>query len=194
MVEPRIGNGRQCWLGAIGNAKACFLDHLYVVSPVANGHRLVGRKSKRIAEFRKQVVLPSGIDNVPLGYTAQLAARHAKDIGFESFESDPLGDGLDEGCKSARDEYCHRAPGAHCTNQRLRPRVGPDPFCKALPDNGGIQAFQQRHSLLERSGEIQFALHGAFRDLRHRGLNAGIVCQFVDTFLPDHGGVHVGDQ
>ena len=194
MVEPRIGRGRKRRLGAIGNSKARFLDHRYVVGPVADCHRLVGSKSKRIAKFRKQVVLPSGIDNAPLGYTAQQAARHAKDIGFESFESDLLGNRLDEGCESSRDQHCHRSPDAHRTNQRLGTGVGPDPFCEALLNDGGIKSFEQRHPLLERAGKIQFALHRAFRDLGDLGLNARIIGQFVDAFLPDHGGIHIGDQ
>ena len=57
-----------------------------------------------------------------------------------------------------------------------------------------IEPAEQGDPLAERAGEIQFALHRALGDRGDLRLDPGIIGEFVDAFLPDHGRIHVGDE
>ena len=65
---------------------------------------------------------------------------------------------------------------------------------EALGDRSFVQPCQQRHPLAQRGGEIEFTPHRALGDRGDLRLDPGIVGEFVDAFLPDHGRIHVGDE
>ena len=54
------------------------------------------------------------------------------------------------------------------------------------------KALQQRHALAQRRLEVDLSAHGALGDRGDMGLEPGEVRQLVDTFLADHGRIHVG--
>ena len=56
------------------------------------------------------------------------------------------------------------------------------------------QSLEQRDALAQRRLERDLAAHRALGDRRHMGLQADIIRELVDAFLPDHGGIHVGDE
>jgi len=56
------------------------------------------------------------------------------------------------------------------------------------------QALQERDSFPESRLEGDLAVHGACGDQRHLVLEADFGGEFVNAFLADHGGIHVGDQ
>ena len=56
------------------------------------------------------------------------------------------------------------------------------------------EALQQRDALAQRRLELDFAAHRALGDPGDMGLEAGEIGQFVDAFLADHGGIHVGQK
>ena len=56
------------------------------------------------------------------------------------------------------------------------------------------QALQQRDALAQRRLELELAAHGALGDGGDVRLQAGVVGQFVDALLADHGGIHVGEE
>ena len=56
------------------------------------------------------------------------------------------------------------------------------------------KALQECDALAQRRLELDLAAHRAFGDPGDMGFQADIVGQFVDAFLADHGGVHVGEE
>ena len=56
------------------------------------------------------------------------------------------------------------------------------------------QALQQRDALAQGRLEGELAAHGALGDRRDLLLQPDEVGEFVDAFLPDHGGIHVGEE
>ncbi len=67
-------------------------------------------------------------------------------------------------------------------------------LCDHLVDYRDRQTFQQRDTLAQGRLEGDFAAHGAFGDRRDVVLQPGKSRQFVDAFLSDHGGIHVGEE
>ena len=63
-----------------------------------------------------------------------------------------------------------------------------------LLDHRHRQAFEQRNPLAQSRLEGDLAAHGPFGDCGDMRLEARIVGQFVDAFLLDHGGIHVGEE
>ncbi len=90
----------------------------------------------------------------------------------------------------------HGAAAARLEGLHQHPRAfgGADAFVETAGDRALVQPRQQRHPFAQRASEIEFALHrplGDFGDLR---LDPGVVGQFVDAFLPDHGRIHVRNE
>ena len=54
-------------------------------------------------------------------------------------------------------------------------------------DRAFVQTRKQRHPLPQGGLEIKLALHRAFRDCGDLRLQAGVIGQLVDAFLPYHG-------
>ena len=67
-------------------------------------------------------------------------------------------------------------------------------FCQDFIDHADRQALQQRDALAQRRLELDFAAHRALGDPCDMRLQAGEVGEFVDAFLADHGGIHVGEK
>ena len=67
-------------------------------------------------------------------------------------------------------------------------------LCQHLVDHADRQALQQRDALAQRRLERDLAAHRAFGDGGDMRLQPGEIGQFVDAFLADHGGIHVGQK
>ena len=63
-----------------------------------------------------------------------------------------------------------------------------------LVDDADRQALQQGDALSQGGLEGDLAIHRALRNGRNLGLQADEIGEFVDAFLPDHGGIHVGEK
>ena len=74
------------------------------------------------------------------------------------------------------------------------PGVGVMRVCQHLVDHADRHVLQQRDALAQRRLELDFAAHRAFGDGGDMRLQAGEIGQFVDAFLADHGGIHVGQK
>ncbi len=83
---------------------------------------------------------------------------------------------------------------AHGRNQGAPAGRQGDPPGDDLVDRCDRQSFQQRHALAQRRLEGDLAAHRAFGDRRDARLQADVVGKLIDAFLPDHGGVHVGNE
>ena len=74
------------------------------------------------------------------------------------------------------------------------PGVGRDARLQDFVDHADRQALEQRDALAQRRLEFDLAAHGAFGDGGDMGLQPDEIGQFVDAFLADHGGIHVGEK
>ena len=83
---------------------------------------------------------------------------------------------------------------AHGADQFAAARRQRDAAFQCLIDDADRQPLQQRHAFAQRRLERDFAAHGALCDGGDMGLEARKVRQFVDAFLADHGGIHVGEK
>ncbi len=83
---------------------------------------------------------------------------------------------------------------AHGRDQFAAARRQRDALLQDFVDHADGQALQQRDALAQRRLERDFAAHRAFGDPGDMGFQAGKIGQFVDAFLPDHGGIHVGQK
>jgi hypothetical protein len=84
--------------------------------------------------------------------------------------------------------------GAHGHDQFAAARRRRDSGLQNFLDHADRQALQQRDALAQRRLELDLAAHRAFGDPGDMRLEAGEVRQFVDAFLADHGGIHVGQK
>ncbi len=84
--------------------------------------------------------------------------------------------------------------GAHGHDQFASARRRRDAFGQHLVDHADRHALQQRDALAQRRLELDFAAHRALGNPGDMRLQAGKIRQFVDAFLADHGGIHVGQK
>ncbi len=67
-------------------------------------------------------------------------------------------------------------------------------FAKTSPITDDGRPLSKRNALAQGFFEFDLAVHGAGGNARDEIAKSGHVGQFVDAFLLDHGGIHVGDQ
>jgi tRNA dimethylallyltransferase len=84
--------------------------------------------------------------------------------------------------------------GAHGGDQLAAPGGQRDALAKDLADHADRQPLKQRHAFAQRRLEFDLPAHGAFSDGGDLRPFAGKIRQFVDAFLADHGGIHVGHK
>ncbi len=109
-------------------------------------------------------------------------------------EADPF---RDDGCKDrepARNEHGMRSIGPHGLNQHTSARRQGDFVGDHVQDGGAVEALEKGDTLAQRRFEGDFAAHRAFGDRGDLGPLADFSGEFVDTFLADHGRIHVGQQ
>ena len=83
---------------------------------------------------------------------------------------------------------------AHGRDQLAAARRRRDALCQHLVDHADGHILEQRDALAQRRFELDLAAHRAFGDGGDMRLQAGEIGQFVDAFLADHGGIHVGQK
>src|ERR1700743_2468974 len=83
---------------------------------------------------------------------------------------------------------------AHGRDQFAATRRQRDALFQDFVDCAGRQAPEQRDAFAQCGLEFDFAAHRALGDGSDMCLEADIVGEFVDAFLTDHGGIHVGQQ
>ena len=93
--------------------------------------------------------------------------------------------GHEDGATSLAAQGCH---------QRTRALDRLDSLVEALRDRAFLEPFEQGDTLAQRAFELQLATHCPLGNVGNAILQPCKIGQFVDTFLPDHGRVHVGDE
>ena len=84
--------------------------------------------------------------------------------------------------------------GAHGRDQFAAARRRRDALGQHFVDHADRQALEQRDALAQRRLELDLAAHRALGNGGDVRLQAGKIRQFVDAFLADHGGIHVGEK
>ncbi len=87
-----------------------------------------------------------------------------------------------------------RSIGPHGLNQHTSARRQGNSVGDHLQDSGAVEALKKSDTLAQRRFEGDLAAHRAFGDRRDMGPLADFSGEFVDTFLADHGRIHVGQQ
>ena len=83
---------------------------------------------------------------------------------------------------------------AHCSDKRAAAGRQDDAFLENAIDNSVLEAAQQRDALPQGGFELDLAAHGALGNRRDLLLETDEIGQLVDTFLADHGGIHVREE
>jgi hypothetical protein len=109
-------------------------------------------------------------------------------------EADHGGDPVREQCEAARHQAREGAMRAHSGHKCAAAGRQPDVLIDDFVNDLGRQAFQQGHALPQGRLERDVASHGAFGNRRDVILEADVRRQFIDAFLADHGGIHVGQK
>lgn len=194
MIDPITGGSRNGRLGVQRYPEPGNADHVEIIGAVANGQRLVQRN----APFGHQCLKPLALGvlvNDGLGHrAAEHTAIEFEHIGDRLIKADPLAEIVGKNCKPARHQRGIGAIGLHGVNQRTATRRQSDRLAPHRFDGRALQPLEEGNACIERLRKIQFAPHGALGDFRNLWLDVDGISQFVDAFLLDHGGIHVGNQ
>ena len=194
MIDTSVGYLGQCGFGSKGDAEPGFRNHRNIVRAITDREGLFQSQAKFRSYLGQHIMLATGVDDAAFRQAGQLAVACSEHIGLKPLKPDLTGYRLDERGETTRDQDGRRSPRPHRPDQCCRTCIGTDALGQALVDGRNRQPVEQSNTLLEGSGEIQFAMHrplGDFGDLR---LEPGIVGELVDAFLADHGRIHVGDE
>ena len=195
VIDPRMGGARDLGFGVKGNAEPRGFEHREIVGAVANRKSLGDGKAMFFAQMRERrelgVLAEDGRRDKP-AKPAVLAEKKLVRLVF--VKADPF---RDDGCKDrepARNEHGMRAIRPHGLNQHTSTRRQGNSVGNHVQDGGAVEALKKSHTLPQRRFEGDFAAHRASGDRGDLGPLADFSGEFVDTFLADHGRIHVGQQ
>lgn len=194
MVEPSIGGSGKDGLGPIRDAQARLLDHRQVVRAVADRHGLSSVKAERVASLDQRGALEAAVDDPTGDAPGQDAVFNAQHIGFHLLEPQAIRHRPGEGSETSRHKQGRNALRAQSSHERFSARIRPNPLPQALLQRRFGQPLEQSHSFPQRPNEIELTAHRPIGDLRNQRLHARIVGEFVNAFLADHGGIHIGHE
>jgi len=127
-------------------------------------------------------------------FAGELAVADEQLVGAVLLEADSCRHRIGEQRKAAGDQAGPGAIGAHGRDQLAAARRRNDALGQHLVDHADRHVLQQRDALAQRRLERDLAAHRAFGDFCDMILQPGEIGQFVDAFLADHGGIHVGEK
>ncbi len=194
MVDAHLGLRRDRGLGVEGDAGAGELEHAQIVGAIADRNRVVGVDAERFGYVDEGIDLGLLAENRFGDDAGELAVFLDQHVGAVFVETENGGDAAGEDGEAARDEGGVAAIGGHGVNQFLATGGERDALGYHLVDHGNGQALEEGHALAQGGFELDFAVHRARRDGGDEVLEADFGSQFVDAFLADHRGIHVGDQ
>jgi hypothetical protein len=166
-----------------------------IVGAVADHQGFVPVKAELVAQL---------LQRLELGIAAQYRFRH--DAGKAPVVSDDEAvaavlvepDLRRDLCRKFREAARHQAGigtvAAHRMDQSPPARRQGDPSRDHLVNDAGRKALEHGNALAKGRGEFDLAAHGALGNGSDAGPLADEVGQFIDAFLADHGGVHVGEE
>ena len=178
----------------VGDAEAGGLDHAEIVGAVADHQRVEIVEIERLAQLDQRRQLGVAPEDRLSDLAGELAVLHQQGIGAVFLKADQRGDRFGEQREAAGDQAGIGAVGAHGADQFAAARRQRDAAFQRFVDDARRQALEQGDALAQGRLERDLAAHGALGDRGDMCLEPGEVGQFVDAFLPDHGGIHVGQK
>ena len=194
MVDASMRGRRDRRLGVISDAEARYLDHGEIVGAVADAIVSSRPMPSRAVRSSKVASLPSrpriGSPTTPSSVPSSRRQR----IAAVLLEADHVGDALGEQRKSARDKAGERAV-LRMVRTRVRP-PGVSVMRSAITLSTAATGRPLSRATRSRSAGSNAISPRIARSVMAAtcGLEPGEIGQFVDAFLPDHGGIHVGDK
>ncbi len=194
MINAHLGLGCYGRLGVERDAGAGELEHAKVVGAVADRDRVVGMDAECFSDVEEGVDLRLLAEDGFGDDAGELAVFLDQHIGAVLVEAKDGGNASGEDGEAAGDEGGVAAVGSHGVDQFLAARRQRDPLGNHLVDDRDGQALEECDAFSQRRFELDLAVHGPRRDGRDEVLQPNLRGEFVDAFLADHGGVHVGDE
>ena len=193
MLDPRARHRRHRRLGPEGDAEAGLLQHGEVVGAVTDRQRLPGAKPQRVAQGLEHGALAGAAEDRSAQGAGEPSPGDLQRVGVVVVGAEPVGDVGGEHGEAARRDGDGGAVRPHGPHQG----EGAGHQGEAIGDprsHRHVETAQQRHALQQGGLESEFAAHGSRGDVRHGRAQADGVGEFIDAFLLDQGGIHVGDE
>jgi len=169
-------------------------QHWQVISAVANSQCLRNRNVVRRGDFVQLVVLGVLVDNRFCNGTGQGVALELENVGMRLIKPDALGDVISKESEATGHQDRMSAIGLHGVHEGAATGCVGDAFTTHFLDALAVQTLKQCNPRVERSREIEFAIHCPRCDIRHLFLETKRVGEFIYAFFVDHGGIHVRDE
>lgn len=194
MLDPRGGGGRDGGLGVVGDAQTRMPNHAEVVGAIADDKRVDVVKVEGFKQLDQGCELGGAAENRLGDLAGQFSILNDEFIGAVFLKPEHLPDRVGEQGEAARDQTRPGAIGAHGCDQFAATRRQRDVVLKDFVDHANRQPLEQRHPFAQGGLEGDLAAHRALGDGGDMRLHTGKVGKFVDAFLADHGGIHVGEK
>ena len=194
MVDANPGGFRYGGLGVERDTETGDADHVEIVRPVSHGDGLVLIQTPFIDEVEETLALGVLVDDGLGDRAGETVAIEFQNIRDRLVKADPPGEIIGEKGEAARDQRGVGAIGLHGLNQCAPTRSKGNRLAAHFLDDLAFQALEQGNAGVQRLREVQFTAHRAVGDLGHLWFDIQRGGEFVDTFLLDHGGIHVGNQ
>ncbi len=194
MIDPRGCGCCDRRLCVIGNAKSGLLDHRKIVGAVAGHQRIQIVEIECLAQVVKRFEFGRASQYRLDHFAGELAVFDNQCVGAIFLKAGHCGDRIRKQREAAGDEAGIGTVRAHGADQFDRARCQRDARFQNLIDHRNRQSLQQRHAFAQRRLEFDLAAHRPLGDRGDMRFQSGEIRQFVDAFLSDHGGIHVGEQ
>lgn len=195
MIDAGVGGRGDLRLGVIGHAKARLRQHGEIIGAVADGQRLRRSEAIAIAQFDQGGEFRLAAEDGFLDLAEETAVvTHQQRVGAVLVEPDRRRDRVGEQGETAGDEAGESTGGTHGGDQQPSAGREGDTLRDHFGDDGNGQAGEERDALAQRRFERDLAAHCPLGDRRHMLALADEIREFVNAFLADHGGIHVGEE
>ena len=194
MIQPRMGCCGNRRLGMIGDAQSSHTQHVEIVGTIARGQRREFWQSKLLTQRKQADALGLAAEDRLGNASGKCAILDNQFVGAIHIEPDHCGNAAGENREPARHQRGISAVLAHGLHKRARAGIKRDAMGYDIIDHIGIKPRQQRHALTQCGFKRNLTAHRAFGDGADQWLQADEIGQFINTFLPDDGGIHIGKK
>lgn len=185
------GDGR---LGVERHARSGQAHHVKIVGPVADRDGVFRREAETRGNGAQRFGLGGAAENGLGNLAGEAAFMGQKRVRLVLLEAEHGGDAGREGREAAGDEEGEGAGRVHGGDEFAGAGCQRDALGDDAVDDRRLKPLEEGHALAQRALELDLAVHGTGGDGGDVLLETHHIGQFVDAFLVDHGGIHVGDE
>ena len=194
MVDPHPRGGGDRRFGAEGNAHSRFAQHRKIIGAIAHGHGCACRQVGGFAKADKRFALGFLAEDRLCHTAGEPAALDFEDIGVVLVKADHFSNTGGEEREPARHERGACTVCPHGLHQLAAARRQADAVPNDILDDCFRKTSEKRDPLTQGRLEGNLAAHGAFGNRRHMCFQADEIGKFVNAFLTNHGGIHIGEE